>query len=153
MFQKLCLKHHCPINTYLQFYTFHDSINVEPQENISVKLSPEIQSRIETLALFIGYARSGHTLIGALLDAHPHIVIANELDIFERWKEWTDEEKTRENVMNKIYENSYIQTQDVGYRSATKRKGRTYAVPNQWQGKYKDYIKVSFSIGNTIPIN
>jgi hypothetical protein len=116
-----------------------------------VKLSTEIQSRIQTLALFIGYPRSGHTLIGSLLDAHPHIVIANELDIFQRWTEWTEAEKTRENLINKMYENSFRQAQDIGYRSAEKRYGRTYAVPNQWQGRYKDYIKVSCSIDNTAP--
>ena len=115
-----------------------------------MKLSTEIQSRIETLALFIGYPRSGHTLIGSLLDAHPHIVIANELDIFQRWTEWTEAEKTRENLINKMYENSFRQAQGIGYRSA-ERNGRTYAVPNQWQGKYKDYIKVSCSVDNTAP--
>ena len=114
----------------------------ETKINFAVKLSKDIQSRIKTLALFIGYARSGHTLIGSLLDAHPHIVIANELNVFERWMEWTDKEKTRENVINKMYENSYQQSR-VGFRSPNKTKGRTYAVPNQWQGRYKDYIEVS----------
>ena len=114
-----------------------------------MKLSAEIQSRIETLALFVGYPRSGHTLIGSLLDAHPHIVIANELDIFQKWTEWTEVEKTRENLLNKMYENSYIQAQGEGYRSATK-SGHTYSVPNQWQGRYKDYIKVSCRTENTL---
>jgi hypothetical protein len=35
---------------------------------------------VERYCLFIGYARSGHTLLGSLLDAHPHAVVANELD-------------------------------------------------------------------------
>ncbi|XP_028411219.1 uncharacterized protein LOC114533817 [Dendronephthya gigantea] len=112
-------------------------------ENTSMKLSADIQSKIETLVLFIGYPRSGHTLIGSLLDAHPHVVIANELNIFERWTEWKNEEKTRENLLNKMYDNSYKQSvSHKGYRSTAKNRGRSYAVPNQWQGKYKDYIKV-----------
>ena len=121
------------------------SANVSSKIETSVKLSANVQSKIETLALFIGYPRSGHTIIGSLLDAHPHIIISNELDIFERWREWTKAEKTRENLINKIYENSYKQSQGSGFRSATKDFGRTYAVPNQWQGNYKDYIKVSCS--------
>ena len=34
---------------------------------------------IETYCGFVGYPRSGHTLVAALLNAHPEIVMANEL--------------------------------------------------------------------------
>ena len=37
---------------------------------------------VERWCFFVGYARSGHTLVGSLLDAHPEIVISNELDAF-----------------------------------------------------------------------
>ena len=36
---------------------------------------------VQSFCLFVGWARSGSTLIGALLDAHENIVIANELDV------------------------------------------------------------------------
>ena len=91
---------------------------------------------------------SSHTIIGSLLEAHPQIVISNELNIFERWEEWIKAEKTRENLINKVFENSHTQSQgSEGFRSAAKNHGRTYAVPNQWQGDYKDYITVSCSTG------
>ena len=35
---------------------------------------------VKTLCLFIGYQRSGHSLVGSLLDAHPRMAIAHELD-------------------------------------------------------------------------
>ena len=35
---------------------------------------------LEHFCLFIGYARSGHTLVATLLNAHPEVVIAHELD-------------------------------------------------------------------------
>lgn len=35
---------------------------------------------VEHFCLFVGYPRSGHTLVGAMLDAHPDAVIAHELD-------------------------------------------------------------------------
>lgn len=38
--------------------------------------------KIHTFCSFIGYSRSGHTLIGSLLDAHPNIVISTEADAF-----------------------------------------------------------------------
>jgi len=35
---------------------------------------------LERFCLFVGYARSGHTLVGSMLNAHPEVVIAHELD-------------------------------------------------------------------------
>jgi Sulfotransferase family len=35
---------------------------------------------VERFCLFIGYSRSGHTLVGTMLNAHPEMVIAHELD-------------------------------------------------------------------------
>ena len=35
---------------------------------------------IQLYCMFVGYPRSGHSLVGTLLDAHPDIVIAHELD-------------------------------------------------------------------------
>ncbi len=35
---------------------------------------------VERFCLFIGYPRSGHSLVGSLLDAHPNVVLAHELD-------------------------------------------------------------------------
>jgi hypothetical protein len=36
-------------------------------------------SDVETYCIFVGHPRSGHSLVGALLDAHPNIAISNEL--------------------------------------------------------------------------
>lgn len=38
---------------------------------------------IETYCGFIGYSRSGHTLVGSLLNAHPNVVIAHELHVLD----------------------------------------------------------------------
>ena len=35
---------------------------------------------IQLYCMFVGYPRSGHSLVGAMFDAHPDIVIAHELD-------------------------------------------------------------------------
>lgn len=36
---------------------------------------------VRTLVMFIGYPRSGHSLIGAILDAHPNMLVSHELDL------------------------------------------------------------------------
>jgi hypothetical protein len=37
-------------------------------------------SDLDSFCFFIGYSRSGHTLIGTALNAHPEVVISHELD-------------------------------------------------------------------------
>lgn len=37
-------------------------------------------SRLKIYILFIGYPRSGHSLIGSLLDAHPDMMVSNRLN-------------------------------------------------------------------------
>ena len=41
----------------------------------------ELGTEIDSLCLFIEYPGSGHAVIGALLDTHPDIVIAQELNL------------------------------------------------------------------------
>ena len=38
-------------------------------------------SQVQACCLFIGYARSGHSLVGSFLNAHRHAVIAHELNL------------------------------------------------------------------------
>ncbi len=38
-------------------------------------------ARAQAFAQFVGFPRSGHSLIGSILDAHPDAVIAHELDV------------------------------------------------------------------------
>lgn len=40
---------------------------------------------MKTFILFTGYQRSGSTLIAALLDQHPQIVVTHEFDVLRRW--------------------------------------------------------------------
>jgi hypothetical protein len=36
-------------------------------------------SNVRTFILFVGYPRSGHSLIGSIMDAHPNVIIAHEV--------------------------------------------------------------------------
>jgi hypothetical protein len=96
---------------------------------------------VTILLLFIGYPRSGHTLISSLLDAHPHVAIANEYKLLQRWTNFTAEQKSRSFVFAELYKDSVVQSQD-GYRSATVQHTFNYSVPNQWNGRYENYLQV-----------
>lgn len=87
----------------------------------------ELWKDINTYCLFLGYPRSGHSLIGALLNANPNIVIAHELgDLkyaylgFRKWQ---------------LY---YLLMKKAELSAQKERKlgGYNYHVPDQWQGKF-----------------
>ena len=100
---------------------------------------------VTILILFIGYSRSGHTLVASLLDAHPRVAVANEYSLLRRWKYFTAEQKTRRYVFGELFRNSVFQS-EVGYRATTLRRTFNYRVPNQWNGRCDNYIRVSMLI-------
>lgn len=82
---------------------------------------------VETFCFFIGYERSGHSIVGALLDAHPNAIISHEADVLGLAQKGFG----RRQIFSAILENS----QKFG---ATGRgwSGNSFHVPGQWQGKF-----------------
>ncbi len=82
---------------------------------------------VNTYCMFVGYPRSGHSLIGSLLDAHPEIVIAHEQGALK----YIHARFSKLQLFYMLLANSRERA----------RKGRTsgeysYQVQNQWQGKF-----------------
>ncbi|KAJ7382043.1 hypothetical protein OS493_037531 [Desmophyllum pertusum] len=67
---------------------------ISPKENEETTfLSPaenlfKVYDGVETFVMFIGYPRSSHSLVGAILDAHPEIVIPHEFNLMQKWKKY-----------------------------------------------------------------
>lgn len=95
----------------------------------SMNLNRAAFEELKTYCLFIGYPRSGHTLYGALLDAHPNCVISHELNVLQLMKQG------RSN--NQVYK-AILKNAQSHAREGRKNEGYHYEVKNQWQGKYKD---------------
>jgi len=83
---------------------------------------------VETYCMFIGYPRSGHTLIGSLLDAHPNMIIAHELDALK----YLSAGFSRRQIYYLLLNNSQAFT-----KAGREWTGYSYRVPNQWQGRFK----------------
>ena len=81
---------------------------------------------IQTYCMFVGYPRTGHSLIGSLLDAHPRIVIAHELDSLKLFQRGF----SRRQVFHLLLENSRKMA-----AAGRNHSGYSYEVPNQWQGR------------------
>jgi hypothetical protein len=83
---------------------------------------------LETLCLFIGYPRSGHSLVGSLLDAHPEMIVAHEADLLDYFSEGFN----RKQLLYVLLQNSRVFT-----RNGREWTDYTYEVPNQWNGCFK----------------
>jgi hypothetical protein len=109
------------------------------------QVDANVWDKVKLVVLFIGYERSGHSLIASLLDAHPNIIIADEMHSIKTWQSFPKEDKTRNNYFQALYSNSYKQAQR-GERSTqnciSTLGGYKYEVPNQWQGRFDQFIQV-----------
>lgn len=87
---------------------------------------------IKTYSLFIGHARSGHSIVGALLDAHPNIVLPDEVDALQYVAAGFSS--------TQIYHLLLARSRRQANKGRTKggRDGKTYSyhVPGQWQGRF-----------------
>ena len=96
---------------------------------------------VKKFVFFVGYGRSGHSIIGALMDAHPHVVIAHEFFLFSRFPELNK-------VPDKAWKNALFaalskkSAEDLHGQRAQSKKGYTLEVKGLWQGKFDEYIEV-----------
>ncbi|HEY3168098.1 MAG TPA: hypothetical protein VGK57_12760, partial [Candidatus Binatia bacterium] len=89
-------------------------------------------NRVQSFCLFIGYPRSGHTLIGSLLDAHSNAVIADELDALK----YIQAGFSRDQLFYLLLRGSRRAA-----KAGRQRTGYSYYVPGQWQGRF-DKLRV-----------
>jgi hypothetical protein len=87
---------------------------------------------VKTYCMFVGHARSGGSILGALLDAHPQIVIGDEVDVLKHLPLGF----SRDQIFHMILARSQRQARKG--RTKGGRDGRMYSyfVPGQWQGQF-----------------
>jgi hypothetical protein len=83
--------------------------------------------RVATFCLFIGYPRSGHSLVGAMLNAHRHAVISHELDA----PKWVLAGCTRDVLYSRILARA------SWFNLRGNRSNYEYQIPNRWQGRFE----------------
>jgi hypothetical protein len=93
-----------------------------------VSVPRDVYSDLKFFCLFIGYPRSGHSLIGSLLDAHPDIVISHEANVVAMVKEGNKDTEVFRTILENSRRYAVAGRQESGY---------SYAVPGQWQGRFR----------------
>lgn len=98
-------------------------------------LSVEDISDVEKFVFFVGYPRSGHSIVGSMLDAHPNMIVAHEFNLFHQLRH-KSHTHSKEALFNLLYTNSYNSALN-GWRSGRKeRKGYTLEVRGGSQGRF-----------------
>lgn len=105
-------------------------------------LPSSVINGVDRFVFFVGYARSGHSIIASMLDAHPNIVIAHEYALFTRWEDDPALHSNKTALFNALYNNSRY-NRFKGLRSpGALQKGYTLNIPGWWQGQYSQRISI-----------
>ena len=98
--------------------------------------APNLFSSVRTFCLFVGHTKSGGSILGAFLDAHPRIVMADELDALKYVAAGFDSRRLY-HLIDKAARRESLK----GRVTARRLEPYSLAVPDQWQGRY-DTIEV-----------
>lgn len=86
---------------------------------------------VSTYCMFIGHMKSGGSMIGSLLDAHPNAILADEVDALH----YVQAGFAREQIFHVLLRAS--QKELAKGRVTARRLGAySWLVPGQWQGRY-----------------
>jgi hypothetical protein len=93
---------------------------------------PELFRDVQTFCMFIGHTKSGSSLLGSLLDAHPDIILADEADALH----YVAAGFRKEQIFHILLKGSHREAMK-GRVTARRLDPYSLAVPDQWQGKYR----------------
>lgn len=93
---------------------------------------------VQKFVLFVGYPRSGHSIVASMMDAHPNMLIAHEYNLFRQWDKSPQKHMQRMHLYNALYKNS-VESAENGWRSERMaRKGYTLGMDRQWQASFTE---------------
>ncbi len=93
--------------------------------------NPSLFQDVRTYCMFIGHNKSGTSMIGALLDAHPNVILADEVDALQ----YISAGFMRDQIYHILLKNSRREAMK-GRVTARRLTPYSYLVPGQWQGRY-----------------
>lgn len=100
-------------------------------------LTSEDMKDVEVFVFFLGWQRSGHSIIAGLLDGHPDVLIAHEFFLFRRLHEFTHTMASRQKLFNQLAANSFREA-NYGYRTSRRNeKGYNLELADSWQGRFR----------------
>ena len=102
-------------------------------------LSQETVEQVKCFVLFIGHARSGTSITGALLDAHPNVVLANEHYTLHQLAYFPDRYADRRALFSSLY--AQERTKALHFKESS-RKGYSLFVNGSAMGRFEGRLGV-----------
>lgn len=105
------------------------------------KFVPLTQQDIDGVAMFvifIGYPRSGHSVIGSVIDGHPNAVMAHEYKLFNKCSKFDPQStmfKSKANIFNSLYRSSAFSAKG-GWRSDSATSKGYNLHMTEWHGNF-----------------
>lgn len=124
-----------------------------------VPLPQSVINQVKYFVFFVGRAHSGHSIVGSILDSHPHMIIAHEAKIFLQLNKNPTHFTSKAAVFNELWKKSYDDSHCNGCLRTNnskdiKSKGYTLQIAGLYQGTYLSYIDVigDKNGGNTVSL-
>jgi hypothetical protein len=97
-----------------------------------VRTAPLQFKDVRTYCLFVGHNKSGTSMVGSLLDAHPEVILSDEADALD----YVRAGFSREQIFHILLRQSRREARK-GRVTARRLQPYSYLVPGQWQGRYR----------------
>ena len=112
---------------------------IPPQYIDKNRLPSNVINGVKYFAIFVGFGRGGTTLVGALLDGHPNIVLATDYQLFIKWPQWRRYHQDTANLYTALYRYSVFFAE---YFRKNKAKGYSFDLKGGFNGRYNNSISV-----------
>lgn len=99
---------------------------------LQCRMEPAAFQDVQTFCFFVGHTKSGGTLLGSLLDAHPAAILADEADALA----YVAHGFRREQIFHILRKTSRREAMK-GRVTARRLTPYSLRVPGQWQGRYR----------------
>lgn len=111
---------------------------VIPRAEVEKESLPQsVIDGVKYFAIFLGFGRGGTTLIAALLDGHPDIVLATDYQLFIKWPQFRTYHRKRSRLYSALHQYSVVFAK---YFNRT--KGYSFNLPGGFNGRYNESISV-----------
>jgi hypothetical protein len=111
---------------------------------VAVAQRPDLFRDVKTFCFFVGHNKSGASMLGGLLDAHPNAIVADECDALR----YVDAGLGRDRLFYLLLRGSRSEARK-GRVTARRLTPYSYAVPGQWQGRVATPLLVGDSTTGT----
>ena len=112
---------------------------IPPQYIDKNRLPSNVINGVKYFAIFVGFGRGGTTLVGALLDGHPNIVLGTDYQLFIKWPQERRYHQDTANLYTALYRYSVVFAE---YFRKDKAKGYSFDLQGGFNGRYNNSISV-----------